>query len=162
MRLNSTTTKPVAANKPRRKAPTYQTARELKLTFEGADANARELLIARMFAMAEHLLEGPASEMLIELLYIACGKAWQYNRQNLSVRTGEAITIDNETITRNVAMLRVIEFVRGHLEDDEIREELDDLTRRKDFSVCASARRTVVNIDEWKAMSNWRRAIANV
>src|SRR4051812_38947125 len=117
MRSNSTTTKPAPATRPRRKAPIYQTAGDLRMAFEGADTEVRQLMIARTLAMAEHLLKSPASGMLIELLYIACGKAWQHNRQNLSIRIGDAISFDSETIAGNVAILRVIKFVRGDLND---------------------------------------------
>lgn len=157
MRTNSTTTKPTAANRPHRKAPIYQTANELRLAFGTGDANARELLSARTLAMAQYLLKTPASEMLIELLQIACGKAWRHNRENHSIRMSDAMAFEDETRAHNIAIIRAIEFVRGDREDDDLKQELDDLVQRRSQHHGTSPAYKVMSIEEWKWMNSWRK-----
>lgn len=154
MRSNSTTTKRKAATTPRRKAPTYQTAAELRLTLENETPDIQSLGVARMLAMAEYLLTTPAKGMLAQNLYIACAKAWQHNRQNSAIRINDAVVFEDETLSRNITIRRLIDFVHGEREaEPDIQQDLTRL--RLENRTGGFTRPRVVDMDEWKRKADW-------
>jgi hypothetical protein len=152
MRSNSTTTKQPTATKPRRKPLWYQNAEHLGFTIEIESQEHQTLLTSRLLAMAEYLMTTPAKAMLAERLYIACAAAWKHNRQNKTTGRAEFSLLEEETLKRNTAIMRAIDFVDGNREDADMNEEVRHLR----LQLCVPGTNSgVVDIYEWKRQRNW-------